>query len=140
MVIYSDDTFKDIFATVKTIALVGASAKPDRPSHKVMAFLQSKGFRVIPVNPGLAGQELLGEPVFADLAAIDDHVDMVDIFRNSEAVPQITEEAMAAFPKLKVIWMQLGVSHDEAAKVAEDAGVTVIQDRCPKIEITRLGL
>ena len=138
--IYSDDTYKDIFASVKTIALVGASAKPERPSHMVMAFLQSKGFRVIPVNPGLEGQELLGERVFADLGAIDAQVDMVDIFRNSDAVPAITEEAIQAFPKLKVIWMQLGVAHAEAAKAAEDAGVTVIQDRCPKIEMTRLGL
>ena len=138
--IYSDDTFKDIFARVKTIALVGASAKPERPSHKVMAFLQSKGFHVIPVNPGLEGQELLGERVSAELGAIDAQVDMVDIFRNSDAVPAITEEAIQAFPKLKVIWMQLGVAHAEAAKAAEDAGVTVIQDRCPKIEMTRLGL
>ena len=138
--IYSDDTFKDIFASVKTIALVGASAKPERPSHMVMAFLQSKGFRVIPVNPGLEGQELLGERVFAELSDIDDQVDMIDIFRNSDAVPEITDAAMKAFPKLKVIWMQLGVAHTEAAEIAEGAGITVIQDRCPKIEMNRLGL
>ncbi|OUD09325.1 CoA-binding protein [Marivivens niveibacter] len=138
--IYSDDTLKDIFANVKTISLVGASAKPERPSHQVMAFLQSKGFRVIPVNPGLEGQELLGERVFADVSAIEGQVDMIDIFRNSDAVPEITDAALNAFPKLKVIWMQLGVTHSAAAEKAEAEGVIVIQDRCPKIEINRLGL
>ncbi|MDD3181630.1 MAG: CoA-binding protein [Alphaproteobacteria bacterium] len=123
----------EILGRVKTIALVGASENPDRPSHRVMAFLQGKDYRVLPVNPGLAGQNLLGEPVFASLAEIPEPVDMVDIFRNSEAAGPITDEAIAK--GASVIWMQLGVINHEAADRALDAGLNVVMDRCPAIEL-----
>jgi len=134
---YSDALLKRVLDATKVIALVGASARPERPSHEVMAFLQRRGFRVIPVNPGLAGQILLGETVRAKLADIGAPVDMVDVFRQSEAVPSIAEEAIAI--GAKILWLQLGVRHDLAAAKAEAAGLTVIQDRCPKIELARLG-
>jgi len=135
---YSDALLRRVLTLTKVVALVGASARPDRPSHEVMAFLQQRGFRVIPVNPGLAGQTLLGETVRASLAEIGEPVDMVDVFRRSEAVAPIADQAVAI--GARVLWMQLGVRHDEAAGKAEAAGLTVIQDRCPKIELCRLGL
>jgi len=135
---YSDVKIHHILATVRTIALVGASANSARPSHEVMHFLQGRGYRVIPVNPGLAGQELLGETVQASLSAIAQPIDMVDVFRDSSAAPGIVDEAIAI--GAKVVWMQLGVRHDAAAAKAEAAGIEVIMDRCPKIEIGRLGL
>ena len=116
----------------KTIALVGASAKPDRPSYTVMAFLRRSGYRVYPVNPGLAGQQLQGQTVYATLGDIEGPVDMVDIFRRSEAVEPIVEQAIAI--GAKAIWMQLGVVNDRAATIAEQAGLTVVMDRCPAIE------
>lgn len=122
----------------KTIALVGASPKPERPSHYVMQFLMSKGYKVIPVNPGLEGKELLGQPVYGSLAAIPESIDMVDIFRNAEAVPEIVEEAISK--GAKSIWMQLGVVNEAAAQTAQDAGMDVVMDACPKQEIPRLGL
>ncbi len=134
----SDSTLRDIFERTKVIALVGASANRDRPSHFVGEFLRAQGYRVIGVNPGLAGQQLFGEPVFASLADIDAPVDMVDIFRRSDAVPAIVDDALANLEGLRTIWMQHGVTHPEAAKIATDRGVTVVQDRCPKIEIPRL--
>lgn len=123
-----------------TIAVVGLSPKQDRPSWGVARFLQARGYRIIPVNPGHAGAKILGETVYADLSSIpaDAGVDMVDIFRRSEAVPEIVDEALRVLPDLKTIWMQLGVSHPEAAAKAEAAGMVVIQDRCPKIEFPRL--
>ncbi|WP_339109368.1 CoA-binding protein [Thioclava sp. GXIMD4216] len=138
----SDAKLREIFATTKTIALVGYSAHPDRPSHMVARFLQAKGYRVIPVNPGLAGQTALGETVYADLAAIppEIEVDMVDIFRRSEAMPDITRDALAHLPHLQVVWMQIGVGNEEAEALARQAGKTVVADRCPKIEMPRLGL
>ncbi len=131
---------KEILTGAKVIAVVGISANPARPSYGVAAFLQAKGYRIIPVNPGLAGQELLGETVYADLASIpsDIPVDFVDIFRRSEAVPEVVEEALAHLPALRVIWMQLGVMHDGAAEVARARGVKVVMDRCPKIDYPRL--
>ncbi|GHG99998.1 CoA-binding protein [Pseudodonghicola xiamenensis] len=135
---YSDTLLADILRQTRTIALVGASTNPERPSFQVGQFLTEKGYRVIPVNPGLAGQTLWGQQVVAQLADIDMPVDMVDIFRRSEAVPPVVDEALAAFPGLKVIWMQLGVENAAAAAKAEDRGVTVIQNHCPKIEYSRL--
>lgn len=135
---YSDEFIKNILGTVKTIALVGASPKPDRASHEVMHFLQHKGYRVIPVNPVLAGKELLGETVFASVTDIKEPIDMVDIFRTSDAVPEIVDEAIAV--KAKIVWMQLGVRHDEAAAKAKKAGITVVMNRCPKQEMERMKL
>ena len=128
-----------IARTVKTIAMVGLSANEARPAWGVARYLQSQGYRVIPVNPGHAGQTILGETVYADLAAIpkDAGVEMVDIFRRSEAVPAIVDEALAVLPDLRVIWTQLGVQSDSAADKARAQGLTVIQDRCPKIEFPR---
>lgn len=137
---YSDDELADILDTVQTIAMPGASASWVRPSHFAMKYLQRKGYRVIPVNPREAGNMLLGETVYADLASIPDQFQMVDIFRNSEAAGGITDEAIAVAKEkgITVIWMQLGVRNDEAAARAEAAGLKVIMDRCPKIEFGRL--
>jgi len=135
---YSDSHLRAILERTRTIALVGVSANPVRPSHFVARYLGLKGYRVIPVNPGLAGQELLGETVHASLSDVPDEVEMVDIFRRSEAVPPIVEEALARWPDLQTIWMQIGVVHDEAAARAETRGVDVIMDRCPKMEYQRL--
>jgi O-acetylhomoserine (thiol)-lyase len=134
---YSDAKLRAILSSTKTIALVGASSNWNRPSYFVMKYLQGKGYRVIPVNPGLAGQTLLGETVYASLRAIPEPVDMVDIFRASDQVPPIVDEAIAA--GIKVIWMQLGVRNDQAAATAEAAGCEVVMNRCPKIEFGRLG-
>ena len=134
---YSDAKIRRILAGVRTIAMVGASTNWNRPSYFVMKYLQGKGYRVIPVNPTAAGQELQGEQVYASLRDIPDKIDMVDIFRASEAVPPIVEDAIAI--DAKVVWMQLGVRNDEAAARAEAAGLDVIMNRCPKIEFGRLG-
>lgn len=136
---YSDDYISGILSDTKTIALVGWSPNPDRASHKVAAFLADKGYRVIPVNPGQAGQEALGETVVASLADIpkDWPVDMVDIFRRSDAVLPIVDEAMAQLPALKTIWMQEGVENEDARAQAETAGLNVVMDRCPKKEHPR---
>lgn len=134
---YSDDTIRAILRRVRTIALVGASANWNRPSYFVMRYLQGKGYRVIPVNPGLAGQELLGERVYASVRDIPDQVDMVDIFRAAEHVPPIVEDAIAM--GVGVVWMQLGIRNDAAAARARAAGLDVVMDRCPKIEFGRLG-
>lgn len=134
------DIIRQIRDRTRTIAVVGLSPKQDRPSWGVARFLQARGYRIIPVNPGHAGAEILGETVYADLSSIpaDAGVDMVDIFRRAEAVPEIVDEALRVLPGLKTIWMQLGVSSPEAATKAEAAGMVVIQDRCPKIEFPRL--
>jgi uncharacterized protein len=135
---YSDDYLRRIFARVKTIAMVGASPRPDRPSNHVMAFLQRKGFRVIPVNPQAAGEVIHGETVRASLAEIAEPIDMVDIFRRSDQVAPVVDEAIAKHAE--IIWMQLGVRDDEAAAKAEAAGLSVVMNRCPAIEMPRLGL
>lgn len=136
--IYSDEHIKDILTRTKTIAVVGISAKEERASNQVAGFLKAKGYRVIPVNPGLEGQELFGEPVRAALSDIKEPVDMVDIFRRSEAVGPVVDEALEALPGLGTIWMQLDVVNEEAAEKARAKGVDVIMDRCPKIEYPRL--
>jgi predicted CoA-binding protein len=133
-----DETIRQILEEIETIAVVGASDKTDRPAHGVMAFLQEKGYRAIPVNPRLAGSSLLGEPVYATLTDIPERVDMVDIFMNPTRVEPIVSQALDT--DAKVIWMQLGVVNADAARLATDAGLTVIMDRCPAIEIRRLGL
>ena len=135
---YSDQHLRGILSRARTIAVVGISANPVRPSYYVARYLALKGYRVIPVNPGLAGQVLFGEPVYGDLADIPDDVDMVDIFRRSDAVPPIVDAALARWPDLQTIWMQIGVAHAQAAAVAQARGVQVIQNRCPKIEYQRL--
>ena len=134
----SEDLLRKILRETKSIACVGVSPNPVRPSHYVGRYLRLKGFRVIPVNPGQAGTQLFGETVVATLSDIEGPVDMVDIFRRSEAVPAIVDEALDRFPNLKTIWMQIGVEHAEAAARAEARGVQVIQNRCPKIEYQRL--
>jgi hypothetical protein len=136
---YSDAHLRAVFGSVKSIAIVGASANRSRPVYLVMKYLISKGFRVIPVNPGQAGGEILDQKVHARLSDIPEPVDMVDIFRRADAVPAIVDEAIAMTPRPRVIWMQLTIRHDEAAAKAEAAGMTVIMDRCPKIEYGRLA-
>src|SRR5215510_3213094 len=132
----SDALLRKILTETKTIALVGASNKPHRPSNGVMRFLQGRGYRVIPVNPGLAGQTLHGERVYASLAEIPEPVDMVDIFRNVRYAGAVADQAVAV--GAKVVWMQLDIRDEAAAARAEKAGLTVIMDRCPAIEIPRL--
>ncbi len=135
-----DETIARILRKTRVIALVGWSPKPDRPSHSVAAYLARQGYRVIPVNPGQAGQIALGETVRASLSEISGHVDMVDIFRRSEEVGPVVDEALRCFPELGCIWMQLGVRDDAAAARAMARGVEVVVNRCPAIEIPRLGL
>jgi len=134
----SDDQIRDILQSVKTIALLGASPKPERPSNGVMEFLLSKGYRVIPVNPGRAGKDIHGQRVVARLADIEGPVDMVDVFREPYSLPGIVDEVLAMKHRPKVLWTQLGVVHEEAGKKAVDAGLTVVMDRCPAIEYPRL--
>jgi predicted CoA-binding protein len=134
---YTDSYLRGILGRVKTIAMVGASTNWNRPSYFAMKYLQHKGYRVIPVNPGAAGQILLGEKVYANLKEIPDKIDMVDIFRNSAAAGPIVDEAIEI--GAPVVWMQLGVRNDEAAAKAEAAGVKVVMNRCPKIEYGRLS-
>jgi len=136
---YEDAWLKAVLDAVKTIALVGASPKTVRPSFFVMKYLQTKGFKVHPVNPGAEGQRILGEPVAARLADLPGPVDMVDIFRNSEAAAETVDEVLALETPPKVIWMQLGVRNDAAARKAEAAGITVVMNRCPKQEWARLN-
>lgn len=136
---YSDTYIRGILNTVKTIAMVGVSPKTNRPSYFAFKYLLERGYRMIPVNPGQAGKELLGQLVYAKLSDIPEPVDMVDIFRNSDHALGVVQEAITLSPKPQVIWMQLGVRNDEAAALAEANGMKVVMNRCPKIEYGRLS-
>lgn len=136
---YDDAYIAGILESVRTVAIVGASANEVRPSFFVAKYLIDKGYAVFPINPGHAGKEILGRMTYARLADVPEPIDMVDIFRASDAVPGIVDEALALEPKPKVIWMQLTVRHDEAAAKAEAAGLSVVMNRCPKIEYARLA-
>lgn len=134
----NDSDIESVLKTVKTIALVGASDKATRPSYGVMAYLLDQGYEVVPVSPKLAGQTLQGQKVYASLDKIPQHVDMVDVFRQPEAAYEIAQEAIDI--GANVLWLQLGVINEQAASLASAAGLRVVMDRCPKIEIPRLGL
>lgn len=134
----SDKTIADVLTSTKTIALVGASDNPGRPSYGVMAYLLSQGYQVTPVSPKLAGTQLLGQTVYAELADIPYPIDMVDVFRNAGAAWGVAQEAIAI--GAKSLWLQIGVINEQAAVLAAEAGLKVVMDRCPKIEIPRLGL
>jgi len=136
---YPDSYIRGILNTVKTIAMVGFSPKENRPSYFVFKYLIERGYRVIPVNPGQAGKEALGQKIYAKLSDIPESIDMIEIFRASQFVMPVVEEALTLTPKPRVIWMQLGIRNDEAAKLAEDAGLKVVMNRCPKIEYGRLS-
>ena len=136
---YSDAAIRNILDGVKTIALVGASANQARPSFAVLRYLIQHGYRLFPINPGLAGQSILDAPVYGALADVPEPIDMVDIFRSSEAAADVVDAALALAPMPKVIWMQLTVRNDAAAARAEAAGLTVVMNRCPKIEFGRLS-
>ena len=136
---YSDSYIRGILNTVKTIAMVGASEKENRPSYFAFKYLLERGYRMIPVNPVKAGGELLGQRIYARLADIPEPVDMVDIFRSARHALPIVPEALALNPRPQVIWMQLGIRNDEAAALAEANGLKVVMSRCPKIEYGRLS-
>jgi predicted CoA-binding protein len=136
---YPDSYIRGILNTVKTIAMVGISPKDVRPSYFAFKYLLERGYRMIPVNPGQVGEDILGQPVYGRLADIPEPVDMVDVFRAPQFAPAIVEEALALRPKPQVIWMQLGIRNDEAARLAEASGLKVVMDRCPKIEYGRLS-
>jgi uncharacterized protein len=136
---YDDGYIRGLLNTVKTIAMVGVSANTSRPSYFAFKYLLERGYRMIPVNPGLAGQDLLGQRVYARLGDVPEPVDMVDVFRASQYVPAIVEEMLAMRPVPRVLWMQLGVRNDEAAARAEANAIKVVMNRCPKIEYGRLS-
>ena len=138
MPLTADADIRDLLTHTRTIAMVGASDRPDRPSHGVMIRLQQHGYRVIPVNPQIAGQPLLGETVLPDLASIEEPIDVVDIFRHPLAAGEAVDEAIAI--GAKAVWLQLGVINEDAAARAEAAGLKVVMDRCPAIDIPRLGV
>lgn len=135
---YSDDYIRTILQNVKTVAVVGASAKTVRPSYFVVKYMISKGYDVIPINPGHAGKDICGAMTHASLADVDRPIDMVDVFRGSDAAHGVVEDALKLDPLPKVIWMQLTVINHDAARLAEAAGINVVMDRCPKIEYARL--
>lgn len=136
---YSDSYIRGILNSVKSIAMVGASERENRPSYFAFKYLLERGYTMIPVNPGQAGETILGRRVYARLADVPEPIDMVDIFRNSRYAPAIVAEALALKPRPQVIWMQLGVRSDEAAALAEANGLKVVMNRCPKIEYGRLS-
>ncbi len=136
---YSDAYIRGILNSVKTIAMVGASTNDIRPSYFALKYLLDRGYRMIPVNPGAAGGQILGQRVYAKLADIPEPVDMVDIFRPAQYAPAIVQEVLSLTPRPQVIWMQLGIRNDEAAAIAEANGVKIVMNRCPKIEYGRLS-
>jgi hypothetical protein len=136
---YSDSYIRGILNTVKTIAMVGISPKDNRPSYFAFKYLMERGYRMIPVNPGQTGKDILGQKVYAKLSDIPEPIDMIDIFRAADHVMPVVQEALTMQPKPQVIWMQLTIRNDEAARLAEDAGIKVVMDRCPKIEYGRLS-
>jgi len=136
---YDDSYIRGILSTVKTIAMVGASEKENRPSYFVFKYLLERGYRMIPVNPGRAGHDMLGQRIYGKLADIPEPIDMIDIFRGSQYALGIVQEALALKPRPQVIWMQIGVRNDEAAALAEANGLKVVMNRCPKIEYGRLS-
>ncbi len=136
---YPDAYIRGILNTVRTIAMVGFSPKENRPSYFAFKYLLERGYRMAPINPGHAGQQVLGRTVYAKLADVPEPIDMVDIFRAAQFVPGIVDEALALSPRPQVIWMQLGIRNDEAAAKAEAAGLKVVMNRCPKIEYGRLS-
>jgi len=136
---YPDSTIRGILNTVKTIAMVGIAPKDNRPSYFAFKYLLERGYRMIPVNPGQAGGDILGQKVYARLAEIPEPVDMVDVFRAPRYAPAIVAEALALKPRPQVIWMQLGIRNDDAARLAEENGLKVVMNRCPKIEYGRLS-
>ena len=138
MPLTADEDIARLLTSARTIAVIGASDRPSRPSYGVMKFLQDWGYRILPVNPQITGEHVLGEFVWRELAQIGVPIDIVDIFRRSDAAGEAVDAAIAA--GAKAVWMQLGVIDEEAAKRAEAAGLKVVMDRCPKIEIPRLGL
>lgn len=138
MPLTSDEEIYELLANARTIAMVGASDRPDRASHGVMQFLQGRGYRVLPVNPQITGERIHGEFVWRELSQIGEPIDIVDIFRRSDAAGEAVDQAIAV--GAKAVWMQLGVIDEEAAARAEAAGLQVVMDRCPKIEIPRLGV
>jgi predicted CoA-binding protein len=134
----TESGIEEILTTTRTIALVGASDKPDRPSYRVMKYLLEQGYHVIPVSPKVAGKMLLGQKGYATLADVPEKIDMVDVFRNAEAAWEVAQEAVAV--GAEVLWLQLGVINEQAAELARNAGLKVVMDRCPAIDIPRLGL
>ena len=136
---YDDSYIRGILNTVKTIAMVGASAKDNRPSYFAFKYLAERGYNMIPINPGLGGKELLGRTIYGRLAEVPEPIDMVDIFRASKYALPVVQEALTLTPKPRVIWMQLGIRNDEAAALAEANGMKVVMNRCPKIEYGRLS-
>ena len=136
MRVESDEAIAQLLEQVKRIALVGASAKPERPSHRVMQFLLDEGYEVLPINPGLAGQRLLGQMVYPSLTALPTSVDMADIFRDAASLPEVTKDVVTA--GIPAMWTQLGVVHSQAEQTAVSAGLQLVVDRCPAIEIPRL--
>jgi len=137
MPLKEDSEIAEVLRSTRSIALTGASHKPSRPSYEVMEFLLLQGYTVYPINPALAGRQLLGQTVFASLAGVPERVDMLDVFRNPAFLPEIVDEAIAC--QVPVLWTQLGVVDDAAARRAEDNGIRVVMDRCPKIELPRLA-
>jgi predicted CoA-binding protein len=135
---YDDSYIRGILNTVKTVAMVGASAKDNRPSYFAFKYLAERGYNMIPINPGLGGKELLGRKIYARLSEVPEPIDMIDIFRASKYALPVVQEALTLTPKPRVIWMQLGIRNDEAARIASDAGLDVVMNHCVKIEHARI--